>query len=145
MPLFRAITIFCLALLLPSQFACHRETQKVTGQIDYQPKIILAPDAELQIKLLDTSEKGPGGAVIAEKKMKAKGEGPFSFELPYDPKKINPDHSYALTANLRNGDKLLFLAKQRYPVITQGHPQRVQVQLKLMGNIRFQTGKSIVR
>jgi putative lipoprotein len=60
---------------------------------------------------------------------------PISFELPYDPAKIQPTHTYVVHAAIRDGEKTLFTTNTIYPVITKGNPKEIDIVLTKVGDV----------
>ncbi len=50
-----------------------------------------------------------------------------------DPAKIEDRFSYAVSARIEDGGKLLFVSDKRYPVITRGAPTNVELVLRPVG------------
>jgi|GEM_PF-1480181 len=117
----------------------------VSGQVilDGEPsdvtKVILA------VKLEDVSLVGMASTIVAEyqREIELSHDNPLEFEIFPDANSpvINPRSSYAVTAHvslhpddnpqeIRQGD---YLTLQSYPVLTQGNPSIVTVEVKRIG------------
>ncbi|MEO7913173.1 MAG: YbaY family lipoprotein [Roseiflexaceae bacterium] len=95
----------------------------VTGEVLYRERIALPPSARVIIQLQDVSFADAAATVLAEQTIDSDGKGPpFAFELAYDAAKIDSRFSYAVRAQIKDGDTLLFATTERYAVLTQGNP-----------------------
>jgi putative lipoprotein len=54
---------------------------------------------------------------------------PIPFEIAYDPKAIDPRHSYAVAARILVGGRLTFINDTRHAVLTRGAPSTVDVEV----------------
>lgn len=103
----------------------------VSGSVAYEPPAALPPGAEIQVRLYDLSRGDGEGALVAEHRTEASSEGvPADFAMRYDPGLIDPTHSYAVRARLAGEDEPLLETSEPYPVLTQGHPHRVELVLE---------------
>ena len=57
-------------------------------------------------------------------------QAPVSFELKFDPAKIDPAHPYAVAARILVDGQLKFINDKSYAVLTRGNPLHVDLQLK---------------
>jgi uncharacterized lipoprotein YbaY len=62
----------------------------VTGTVFYLQRILLPPDAAVEVKLVDISRQDAPAVTISDQKITDPGQVPIPFELPYDPAKIDP-------------------------------------------------------
>jgi putative lipoprotein len=107
---------------------------RVTGTVTYLQRIALAPSATIKVQLIDVSRADAPATVLGEQLITAGGKQvPFAFEIPYDPAKIDQRFSYAVSARIEDGGKLLFINDQRYAVITRGTPTHVDMVLRPVG------------
>jgi len=103
----------------------------VTGTVVYRERMALPPEAVVELRLSDVSRQDVTAPTIAETTVLTKGrQVPISFELRYDPDKINPDRTYALRATIRSAGQMIFTTTTAYPVITQGNPMQVNLMLE---------------
>lgn len=103
----------------------------VTGTVSYLQRMALPPNAVVLVQLLDVSLADAPAKVIAEERFDLAGKQvPIPFELHYDATRIDPKHTYAISAKISADDKLLFTTDQSYRVITQGNPATVELILK---------------
>jgi putative lipoprotein len=107
---------------------------RVTGTVTYLQRIALPPTAVIKVQLIDVSRADASATVLGEQLITAGGKQvPFAFEIPYDPAKIDQRFSYAVSARIEDGGKLLFINDQRYAVITRGAPTHLDMVLRLVG------------
>ena len=107
---------------------------KVTGTVTYRERIALPPTAVIKVQLVDVSRADAPAIVLGEQITQAAGKQvPFSFEIPFDPAKIEPRYSYAVQARIEQDGKLRFISDRHYAVITRGAPTRVDIVLRSVG------------
>jgi putative lipoprotein len=95
----------------------------VTGTVTYLQRSALPPTAVIEVVLQDISRMDVPAEVISSQRIEAQGKQvPFPYDLKYNATKIDPKHTYAVRATIKDGDKLLFTSTQVYPVITNGAP-----------------------
>jgi uncharacterized lipoprotein YbaY len=109
-------------------------SERVTGTVTYMQRIALPPTAVIKVQLLDVSRADVAALVLGDQIIQVGGKQlPFSFDIPYDPAKIEATHSYAVGARIEVDGKLRFINDQRYAVITRGAPTHVEMVLKPVG------------
>ena len=111
----------------------------VSGTVAYRERIAMPENAVLTMQLQDISvPDGTQGSdvratVIAEQKFTFAGhQVPLPFELHYDAAKIDPKHTYALSARITVADQLMFMNTTAYRVITQGNPMKADILLQMV-------------
>jgi putative lipoprotein len=110
-------------------------TAKVTGTITYRERIALSPDAVITVRLVDVSRADAPAVLLGEQVITAGGrQVPFSFEIPYDPARIDERMSYAVQARIEEGGELRFISDQHYAVITRGASTHVDLRLRSVGH-----------
>lgn len=103
----------------------------VTGTVAYRERITLPADAVVEVRLFDVSRQDVAAPVIAETTVVPAGRRvPIPFELRYDPGKIEATRTYALRATISSAGRMIFTTTTSYPVITQGHPTKVNLMLE---------------
>jgi putative lipoprotein len=104
---------------------------KVTGTVAYLQRIALPPNAIIQVQLQDVSRADAPAKTIAQEKITlGERQVPVPFEIKVDPAKIDPKHTYALSARIVVDDKLRFVNDKAYPVLTRDNPSHVEMILK---------------
>ena len=101
----------------------------VSGTVYYLQRIVLPPDAKIEVRLVDISRQDVPAVTIAEQKISNPGQVPILFELHYDPAKIDSRMTYAVQARIERGGKLLFISTRVFPVISRGNPAHVEVKV----------------
>jgi uncharacterized lipoprotein YbaY len=106
----------------------------VSGTVTYRQRSALPPGAALIVKIVDVSRQDASGMVIAEQRIDTSGKQvPIPFDLAYERSKIQERNRYALQAEIRDGNRLLFITDTSYPVITQGSPRNVEITVVPVG------------
>jgi len=107
----------------------------VTGTVTYRERIALPPTAVIKVQLVDVSRADAPAVVIGEQITQAAGKQvPFSFEIPFDPARIEASHTYAVQARIEQDGKLRFISDRHYAVITRGAPTHVDIVLRSVGS-----------
>ncbi|MBU6247962.1 MAG: YbaY family lipoprotein [Xanthomonadaceae bacterium] len=111
---------------------------KITGQITLREPAQLSPKAKLEVSLVDVSAvptdangdatASAPNAPLASKTISPVGPFPVSFELGFDPAKINPNNLYVVKAHMVDGDRNYEMPLQA-PVLTKGASNQVSIQL----------------
>jgi len=74
----------------------------VSGTVAYRERIAMPENANLTIQLQDTSRADAPAQVIAQQEITFAGrQVPVPFELAYEPAKIDPKHTYSISAHHR--------------------------------------------
>ena len=95
----------------------------VTGTVTYLVRSALPPTAVIEVVLQDVSRADAPAETINTQRIVANGKQvPFPYAVRFNPAGIDPSHTYAVRATIKDGDQLLFTSTQRYPVITNGAP-----------------------
>jgi putative lipoprotein len=105
---------------------------RVTGTLAYLQRIALPPDCDVTVQLRDVSRADAAASVLAEQRFTTRSQVPLPFELAVDPRRIDPRMRYAVAARIERGGKLLFITDKVYPVLTQGHGNRVDLILHMV-------------
>jgi putative lipoprotein len=106
----------------------------VAGTVTYRQRSALPTGAVLIVKIVDVSRADASGTVIAERRVPLDGKHvPVPFDLAYERNRIVERNTYAIQAEIRDGNRLLFITETRYPVITQGNPRNVEVTVVPVG------------
>lgn len=107
---------------------------RVAGTVGYRERMALPPGASIEVWVTDTSPGIVTMAILAQVTVEANGrQVPIPFELPIDPARVEPTHSYGLRATIRAGGETLFETREPVPVLTQGHPATVVLLLRRAG------------
>lgn len=103
----------------------------VSGTITYRERVALRADAVVVVQLQDVSRADAPGIVIGEQRIDSPGQVPIRFQIRYDPARIDPERTYAISARILQGDRPLFINDTAYRVITRGNPTQVEMLLQL--------------
>lgn len=102
----------------------------VTGTAFYRERMAVPPGTRFEAVLLDVSRQDVAAKELARTVIEEAGQPPYAFTLRYDPGQIDPRMSYAVRAELRHEDRLLYATDTVYPVITRNAGNRVEVLLR---------------
>jgi putative lipoprotein len=103
-------------------------TNAITGTVSYRQHVSLPPDAVIVIHLQDVYIQDAPSPFLAEFKTTVGQQNvPIPFTLKYDPAKIDPNHPYVVEASILVHEHLRFTNDTSYPVLTKGHPAKVDI------------------
>lgn len=123
--------IALLTLTVPAWAQGNAAQATVTGTLAYRERIVLPPDAAIDVRLEDTSLQDAPAKLVSESIFAAEGKQvPISFQVSYNPADINPAHTYQLRANITVNGTKTFASTTAYPVITQGAPMQANIMLQ---------------
>lgn len=105
---------------------------EVTGTVTYRERIAVPPEAELAVRLVDVSLADAPWIVLDEQLSTTDGrQPPFPFTLRYDPEQVRPGRRYAVHAEIRAGDRLMFTTADSHPVdLAAGDPPPLELLLE---------------
>ncbi|HTZ47899.1 MAG TPA: YbaY family lipoprotein [Verrucomicrobiae bacterium] len=107
------------------------QTGTVTGSVTYLQRMALPPTAVIEVKLQDVSLADAPAKAIAEQTYNlGERQVPVPFSLNFDPAKIDPKHTYSLSARITVDGKLVFISDKAYPVLTRGNSTQADIVLK---------------
>lgn len=109
-------------------------TASVTGEALYLERIAVPPDVRLEVRLEDISLADAPVERIGEVTIRDAGQPPYPFTIEYDEGRIDPRHTYRVSARLYDGEKLLFATDEVYQVITRGFPSEATLRLRPVRN-----------
>jgi uncharacterized lipoprotein YbaY len=103
-------------------------TEQVTGTVSYLQRIALPTNAVIQVQLADLSVADAQANIIAERSINlGQRQVPVPFALNVEASKIDPKHTYAVSAKITVGGELRFISDRSYPVLTKGNPAHVEI------------------
>lgn len=127
----------CLGVLAACASVPPTGRAQVTGSVSYLQRVALPPGAVIKVQLVDVSRADAHAVVLGEQLIRADGrQPPFAFAVDYDPSKIQPNWSYAVSARIEDGGTLLFISDRRYAVLTRGAPAHADLVLRAVGAAR---------
>jgi len=105
----------------------------VTGTLTYLVRMALPAQAVVQVQLLDLTRgetaAAPGALVAEEKFPLGQRSVPVTFSLKLDPAKIDPKHTYGVSARISLLGEAKFASREPVQVLTQGNPTKVDLVL----------------
>lgn len=97
----------------------------------YRERIMLPPGHVLTVRIEDVSLADAPAVVLAETRKPLEGGPPYAVTLGVPTGQIDPRHTYAARADIRDADgRLVFVTDTRHAVLTQGAPASADVILK---------------
>jgi putative lipoprotein len=110
----------------------------VSGTLTYRQRSALPAGALIHVGLVEVRGKASESLVLVEQSFVAPGQVPIPFALAYDPKAIDPARHYAVRARITDSGGRVFWATPRpVPVLTQGHPEQVEVLVAPAGSYQI--------
>lgn len=103
----------------PSEKPTTPTVAEITGTVLWRERIMLPPST-VKIQLLDVSLMDAPARVLAEQTVEGVRTPPVAFKLTFDPKNIQPNHRYTVSARVEVDGKLRFISDTHTPVITNG-------------------------
>nr|WP_244491064.1 META domain-containing protein [Paramesorhizobium deserti] len=116
-----------LTASLPTSGVAAEKT--IHGDVVYQVKVALPPEADLHVQLADISPTDAGARILAETRVSSVENGRIPFSLDFDSKDIVAGHTYVLQARIAAGDTLWFVNDQQYRIDPQDPQQPVSINL----------------
>ena len=99
---------------------------RIEGSVTYLERMMLPPDAAIEVQLEDISRADAPATVLATVSLVPEGGPPYAFVIEYDQAAIDERMRYALRASISRGDRLLFTSTD-YIDPFQGNPVEVLV------------------
>lgn len=127
-------TLTALTALFALMAGAARAQAILPGTVSVRERIELPPDAVLDVALEDVTSPDEPPHVLGRAHVEPAGRLPIRFGVGYAPARIDPRHSYALRAAIKQGDTLMFVTDIAYPVkadaLAQGEPSRADLLLR---------------
>ena len=89
----------------------------IEGNVVYRERMTLPPGARVDVELVDVSRADAPSVTIACVRIEDVHASPIPYQLTYDPALIDSRFTYALTARIYVGDRLLFLSTTHHPAL----------------------------
>ncbi len=131
----RYTTLFTLTLLLFAA-ACGDSTTDSTelltvrGVVVSDQAVTFDADSVLIVRLSDVSLQDTLSPIVSEQVISGPRELPVPFPLPYSPEQIGEGNTYSVGARIERGTTLLYISTTSNPVITNGNPDRTDVEVE---------------
>ncbi|MBU6200340.1 MAG: YbaY family lipoprotein, partial [Xanthomonadaceae bacterium] len=107
----------------PAAPAAPQIANSVSGTIMLREPRALGDNARAELKVVDVSQPD---TPLAQITIEHANQPPIAFNMPIDPKAVDPLRTYAVDAKLIDGDRR-FLPVLQYPVLTKKSPSVVQI------------------
>lgn len=127
-------------LILPAALvmaACATAPDMTTGTTvvnvtaSYRERIMLPPGHVLTVKVEDVSLADAPAQVLAEASEPLTGGPPYRVTLAFPTSQIDPRHTYAARAEVRDAaGALVFVTDTRHAILTHGAPASAEIVLK---------------
>jgi putative lipoprotein len=108
--------------------------QTITGSVTYLQRMLLPPNAVVEIAFEDVSRADAPARTLAVYRIPEPQAPPYPFAFAYTPEQIDPANRYGLRATVREGEKLLMTTDTAYPVLTHGGGTEVEMVLKMVSS-----------
>ncbi len=102
-------------------------TVQVTAS--YRERILMLPGSTLTVRVEDVSLADAAARVLAEQTVSAsEGGPPYTVTLGFPSSQVDPRHTYAARAEIRDADgRLRFTTDTRHTVLTYGAPATANI------------------
>lgn len=122
--------IVVLAACAPAPEMTTRTTV-VNVTATYRERIMLTPGHVLTVKVEDVSLADAPAKVLAEVSQPLNGGPPYAVTLGFPTAQIDPRHTYAARAEIRDASgALVFVTDTRHAILTNGAPASAEIVLK---------------
>ena len=111
--------------------AARHVSPKISGTAFYRQRIAMPEGAVFEAVLQDVSKMDVAAITIATTKIENPGNVPISFEIDFDPARIDERMSYSVRAEIRVNGELWANTDTQYPVLTRGAGNSVELLLQL--------------
>jgi putative lipoprotein len=123
-----------VALALAAACASSAGPGRVTGSLAYRERMALPEGAVVRVMLVDISLIGAPERVLIEREIRPAGQVPIAFALDVPPGQIERERRYGVRATIATPDgRPLWVTAAAVPVLTQGAPETVELQLLRVG------------
>ncbi|WP_322528110.1 YbaY family lipoprotein [Salinicola sp. LHM] len=126
--LLRLVTIL-FALVVLAGCAGGPQFDTLAARVVSEKPITLPESATLEVQLKDIST----GDVLASSRYERLGQLPIPITLQYATEAIDPDDLYRLSAQIRDGDRILYLNPEPVSVFADGDPAEPDIPVSTTG------------
>ena len=91
--------------------------------------------AVVELKLVAVSSADAPATTLGYQMIENPSQVPISFEIAYNPADIDDKFTYAISAQIRDQGRVLFVNTTRYAVLTGGNPNSVDMILQMPENL----------
>lgn len=103
---------------------------RLAGTVDYREDMALPAGALVTVALYEKLSPDGSEVEIARRIIETQEEPPIPFSVSLPGGGIDPDAEYAVEAWISVGSRPWFTLEERVPVLTGGHPDRVELILR---------------
>ncbi|WP_165982334.1 YbaY family lipoprotein [Dankookia rubra] len=118
-----------LAAGLAAAGCARAEAPAIRGIAPCRERMALPPGAVLAVALQDISRADAPAETLAEARIPVGGQVPVGFALPYDPARIQPNHTYAVRGTIGLEGRMIFRTGTIHPVLTRGAGKTAELRL----------------
>lgn len=123
----RIVSFVLLSMVAAGLSACAASpgaaSATISGRVTYRQRIALPVGARLRVELVDISLADAPAVTLGAYTHQPHTQVPLPFSITYDPAELQDHHTYALQAEIRDGQgKLWFRNTSVVLVLTQGQP-----------------------
>ena len=120
----------------PARAARPSAKQTIHGTATYRERVALTHAAVFEARLLDVSRPGGSGSTLARMLWSNPGQVPISFELHYDPRRLEARRTYVVRATITEGNWVRFTGETPYVPPRRGRDARVAVLMREKRSLR---------
>lgn len=95
----------------------NQPVRTISGTVRYLERIALAPNSTLYVSLQDVSLADVAAKELAHQVIPQAETAGLSFNLTYREADVLPGHSYAIHAQIKINDTLIYSTTQSHPVV----------------------------
>jgi uncharacterized lipoprotein YbaY len=106
------------------------ERAVIEGNATYAERVALPPNAVFEAVLDDVTTADGSPTELARATIPGPATSPIPIAIAFDPKIIDPDHSYSVRARVLVDGRLWLSSDVTYPVLTRGAGRSVEIVLK---------------
>jgi len=109
--------------------AMEQQAGVIEGTVLYRERMMLPPDAQLDIQLEDVSRADAPATVLATVTQPTATAPPWPFRITYDPEEQGSRHRYGLRATVSHNGRLLFTSDTFVDAFAEQAPEIVLVRV----------------
>jgi uncharacterized lipoprotein YbaY len=99
----------------------------ISGEVRFVREVELPEGAVVTVTLLDVSVADAPSVELGRDVIEGAGSLPVRFRIEYDHDRVSERNDYSLSAEVRQGDDLLYVNDTVHPVLTRGAPRNSDV------------------
>jgi putative lipoprotein len=106
---------------------------EVSGTIVIGDRTSPPRGAVVSVSLRDVSRQDTVAEEISTIELRPNHPPPYPFMLRYNPARLHPAHTYAVSARILIDGRLAYISTRRYPVITRGAARSAEIVVEPVG------------